>query len=271
MTNDDSSESSKKTIVIIAIAGGAALVAIVAAGFIIRHKRNASRRASAMEAYLSKKVKLRPMGNDNEDTLTSFFRNNNNGGDDSGQAENYHTVSPMLVRGNLASQDQYGQYYQQGHDYYRHSQEQCDEYYSPGMYSTGISTETTIDPVIRPSPTFVDFLFPPAPEPAGVPLAVDTSSKELSSITASPTFGSPGSSSLTSPLPRDPHSLIYSRSIASSSASNSRTLASTARTGMRNANGPSKRSPVEALITFETDEDTNGERPLRRSGSVLFE
>ncbi|KAF9120267.1 hypothetical protein BGW39_011537 [Mortierella sp. 14UC] len=82
MGKDDSSEGTNMTIVIGSVAGGAALVAIVVAGFLIRHKRDASRRASAMEAYLSKKVELQPMGGDNNQASPSLSRHNsnNNGG-----------------------------------------------------------------------------------------------------------------------------------------------------------------------------------------------
>ncbi|KAG0250882.1 hypothetical protein BGZ95_007055, partial [Linnemannia exigua] len=77
--NDKTSEATKKAIMIGSIAGGAALVAIVVVGFLIRHKRDASRRASAMEAYLSKKVELQPMGGpDNNQSFTSFSRNSSN-------------------------------------------------------------------------------------------------------------------------------------------------------------------------------------------------
>jgi hypothetical protein len=321
---------------IAAIAGGTALVAAVIAGFIIQHKRDASRRASAMEAYLSKKVELQPMGNDNDDTSTSFSRNNSNNG---GQAvyshrsnsrharsqqhlahpsphhqhanqhyddqhyddhdmtlpsmptlmatrgvesseqfypqyhyENYHAVSPVLAQNSLTSQDQYDQYYQQeGYDYYSYPQDHYDEYYDhQNMYSTDIPRETTIDPV--PPSTSVDFPLPPATLPAGVPLAIETSGKELSS-----TAGGPGSVPLTPLPPRDPHALTYSGSIASSSASLSRTSSSAtaAAAGMKNAKGAFKRSPVAALIASETSGDigaeaASGERPLRRSGSVLF-
>lgn len=344
MTKDNSTESSKKTIMIAAIAGGAALVTAVVAGFIIRHKRDSSRRASAMEAYLGKKFELQHMGNDNDDTSTSFSRNNSNNG---GQAvyshrsnsryagsqqhlahpsprhqhanqhydnqhyddhdmtlpsmptlmttrgtaenseqfypqhhyENYHAVSPVLVQSSLTPQNQYDQYYQQqGHDYYSHPQDHYDEYYEQqNMYSTGIPTEKTIDPVARHSSTSVDFPLPPATAPTGVPLAIDTSSKELSSTAVGPTTaGGPGSASLTPPPPRDPHALTYSGSIISSSISLSR-ISSTApaTAGIKNAKGAFKRSPVTALIASETGGDigaeaTSDERPLRRSGSVLF-
>lgn len=343
MTKDDSSESSKKTIMIAAIAGGAALVAAVVAGFIIRHKRDASRRASAMEAYLGKRFELQLMSNDNDDTSTSFSRINSSNG---GQAvyshrsnsryarsqqhlahhsprhqhanqhydnqhydehemslpsmptlmttrgavesseqfypqhhyENCHAVSPVLVQTSLTPQNQYGQYYQQrGHDYYSHPQDHYDEYYNH-QDMTGIPSETTVDPVARPSPISVDFPLPPATAPAGVPLVIDTSSKELSLTAVGPTtIGGPGSASLTSPPPRDPHALTYSGSIVSSSTSLSRTSSTgPATAGIKNAKGAFKRSPVAALIASETGGDISAEaasceRPLRRSGSVLFE
>lgn len=331
MTNGDSTESSKKTTMIAAIAGGAALVAIVVAGFIIRHRRDVSRRASAMEAYLSKKVELH-MGNDSDDTSTSFSHNNSSNGGNSGQAvynhrnnsrhersqqhlappsprhqhvnqhyDNHHCddnemilpsmptlmttaagietsgryypqYSPVLVQNRLAPKDQYEKYcHQQGYDHYSHPQEPYDEWYDQNMYPTSMATETTIDSIYRPSPTFVDFPLLPAVASPSAPLAIDTSSKELSSNAAAPAFATvPVSTPFTSPLPRDPHSLT-SGSTASSYASVSRNSASAAVAGMKKAKGSSKRSPVVALIASENGEGANGEQSLRRSGSVLFE
>lgn len=313
-TKGDSTESSRTTIVITAIAGGAALVAIVIVGFIIRHRRDVSRRASAMEAYLSKKVELQPMDNDNDDTSTLFSRNNsNNGGNNTQEVyshrsnsrhersqqylahpsprhqhvnqhydshhnddkdismpsmptlmttaagvetsgryypqyhyEDYCAVNPVFVQSNLAPQDQYQKYcQQQGHDYYSQLQESYNEYYDLSMFSTKIATETTIERISRPSPTFVDFPLPPTVAPPLAPFAIDTLSKEPSSTTAAPPSAAV-SASLISHLPRSPHSLTC-------------------------AKGSHKRSPVEALIASETGEGANGERSLRRSGSVLFE
>ncbi|KAF9291729.1 hypothetical protein BGZ88_006759 [Linnemannia elongata] len=313
-TKGDSTESSRTTIMITAIAGGAALVAIVIVGFIIRHRRDVSRRASAMEAYLSKKVELRPMDNDNDDTSTLFSRNNSNNGGNNAQEvyshrsnsrhersqqhlahpsprhqhvnqhydshhnddkdismpsmptlmttaagvetsgrynpqyhyEDYRAVNPVFVQSNLAPQDQYQKYcQQQGHDYYSHPQESYNEYYDQNMYSTNIATETTIERISRPSPTFVDFPLPPTVAPPLAPFAIDTLSKEPSSTTAAPPSAAV-SASLISHLPRSPHSLTCVK-------------------------GSHKRLPVEALIASETGEGANGERSLRRSGSVLFE
>ncbi|KAG0067371.1 hypothetical protein BGZ90_001016 [Linnemannia elongata] len=299
---------------ITAIAGGVALVAIVIVGFIIRHRRDVSRRASAMEAYLSKKVELQPMDNDNDDTSTLFSRNNSNNGGNNAQVyshrsnsrhersqqhlahpsprhqhvnqhydshhndhkdismpsmptlmttaagvetseryypqyhydEDYRAVNHVFVQSNLAPQDQYQKYcQQQGHDYYSRPQESYNEYYDQNMYPTNIATETTIERISRPSPTFVDFPLPPTVAPPLAPLAIDTLSKEPSSTTAAPPSAAV-SASLISHLPRSPHSLTCTK-------------------------GSHKRSPVEALIASETGEGANGERSLRRSGSVLFE
>ncbi|KAF9910490.1 hypothetical protein EC991_006307 [Linnemannia zychae] len=340
---DESSESTKKTIMIGSISGGAALVALVVAGFLIRHKRDARRRASAMEAYLSKKVELQSMGGDSNQSSTSFSRHNssNNGGahvsrgGSSGQGvynqrsnsryarsqqhlthpsplhlhatqhyddqnydassmglpamptlistgvdspsggiegsdhyypqyhyEDYHAASPVLVSNRLASQDQYDQYYQQqGHDYYSQQQQEYDGYYDQEMYSSGIATETAA----RSAATYVDFPLPPSAS-----LAVETTSKEPHS---SAEAAIPNPTVLTSLPPRDPHALTYSVSTASSSAS---LAMSSASAGTRSAKGPSKRSPVAALIASETggddrgSEGSGGQRTLRRSGSVLF-
>ncbi|KAK3840207.1 MAG: hypothetical protein JOS17DRAFT_9907, partial [Linnemannia elongata] len=324
ITKDNSTEGSKKTTMIAAIAGGAALVAIVVAGFIIRHRREVTRRASAMEAYLSKKVELQPIGIDSDDASTSFSRSNSNNGGNNGQAvyshrnnsrhgrsqqhlahpsphhqqvtqhydnhhyndddndiilpsmptlmttaagvetsgryypqyryEDYHAVSPVLAQSTLAPRDQYGKYCQkQRHGYYSHPQEPYDEYYDQNMYSTSIAMETIIDPIYRPSPTFVDFPPPSAVAPPSAFLAINTPSEKLSSAAA------PVSTSFTSLLPRDPHSLIYSEPTASSYVSVSRNSASAAVARMKDAKGSSKRSHVEALIASETGEGANGE------------
>ncbi|KAH7039284.1 hypothetical protein BKA57DRAFT_496263 [Linnemannia elongata] len=304
-TKGDSTESSRTTIMITAIAGGAALVAIVIVGFIIRHRRDVSRRASAMEAYLSKKVQLQPMDNDNDDTSTLFSRNNSNNGGNNAQEvyshrsnsrhersqqhlahpsprhqhvnqdydshhnddkdismpsmptlmttaagvetsgryypqyhyEDYRAVNPVFVQSNLAPQDQYQKYcQQQGHDYYSHPQESYNEYYDQNIRQ---SNEFLVHL------QFVDFPLPPTVAPPLAPFAIDTLSKEPSSTTAAPPSAAV-SASLISHLPRSPHSLTC-------------------------AKGSLKRSPVVALIASETGEGANGERSLRRSGSVLFE
>ncbi|KAF9086835.1 hypothetical protein BGX23_008547 [Mortierella sp. AD031] len=85
LSKDGSTDGSSKTVMIASISAGVAVVAILLAGLVIQHRRQA-RRASAMEAYLSKRVELQPMDDNNQSTPSFPRSNNGNDGGNNGQA-----------------------------------------------------------------------------------------------------------------------------------------------------------------------------------------
>ncbi|KAF9101483.1 hypothetical protein BGX29_005578, partial [Mortierella sp. GBA35] len=302
LSKDGSTDGSSKTVMIASISAGVAVVAILLAGLVIRHRRQA-RRASAMEAYLSKRVELQPMDDNNQSTPSFPRSNNGNDGGNNGQAVYAGNRIHSSPSSRHARTQQYlGQpspRHQHANQHYDDSSmvpsamprlmeiaavapgsEGAEPYDPPYHYQDldyynqqqqqqhhGYYNQNVCSSDIVSEMTEATLprtpIFVDFPLP---PLANSTSSKELAAPSAPPAaaIGSPSSAPLTLPAPRDPHVLTYSESTTSLSSKSSSSLS-----GMMKANGTFKRSPVETLIASETDSE-GGHRTVRRSGSLLF-